>query len=59
MFLSMTTLPTITTGFRINLCLRNFCSSSGVIVHVRLNGQAETIRIWVEKKDKSLSFSPF
>lgn len=34
-------------------------SSSGVIVSVRINGQAEPIRLWVEKKDHSLSFPPF
>lgn len=34
-------------------------SSSGVIVSVRINNQAEPVRIWVERKDKSLSFPPF
>lgn len=33
--------------------------SSGVVVTVRLNGQDPPERIWVEKKDKSLSFPPF
>lgn len=32
---------------------------SGVIVKVRINGQLEPVRIWVEKKDKSLGFPPF
>ena len=33
--------------------------SSGVVVLVRINGQLEPVRIWVEKKDKSLGFPPF
>lgn len=33
--------------------------SSGVIVSVRINGQEPPERIWVERKDKSLSFPPF
>ncbi len=32
---------------------------SGVVVVVRLNGRAEEARLWVEKKDKSLTFSPY
>jgi len=32
---------------------------SGVIVVVTVNGRAEKARIWVEKKDKSLTFSPY
>lgn len=32
---------------------------SGVVVLVRINQRAEPARIWVEKKDKSLSFPPF
>ncbi len=32
---------------------------SGVIVQVTVNGRAEPARIWVEKSDKSLTFSPF
>jgi|SRR5579862_1031986 len=32
---------------------------SGVIVQVTINGRAEPARIWVEKSDKSLTFSPF
>ena len=34
-------------------------SSSGIVVRVRINGQLEPVRIWVEKKDKSLGFPPF
>ena len=34
-------------------------NSSGVVVSVRINGQNPPVRIWVEKKDKSLSFPPF
>lgn len=33
--------------------------SSGVVVTVRINGQEPPVRIWVERKDKSLSFPPF
>lgn len=33
--------------------------SSGVVVSVRINGREPPVRIWVEKKDKSLSFPPF
>ncbi len=33
--------------------------ASGIIVVVRINGQQEPIRIWVEKDDQSLSFPPF
>jgi len=32
---------------------------SGVVVVVRVNDRAERANIWVEKKDKSLSFSPY
>ena len=32
---------------------------SGVVVVVQVNGRAEPARIWVEKADKSLSFSPY
>ena len=32
---------------------------SGVIVQVTINRRAEPARIWVEKSDKSLTFSPF
>ena len=32
---------------------------SGVIVQVTVNGRAEPARVWVEKSDKSLTFSPF
>ncbi|MCI0352518.1 MAG: hypothetical protein L0Z53_24125 [Acidobacteriales bacterium] len=34
-------------------------SSSGVIVDVTVNGRAEPARLWVEKSDKSLTFSPY
>ena len=33
--------------------------SSGIVVLVRINGRLEPVRIWVEKKDKSLGFPPF
>ena len=33
--------------------------ASGLIVSVRLNGIEPPVRIWVERKDKSLSFPPF
>lgn len=33
--------------------------SSGVVVAVRINGRVQSQRIWVERKDKSLSFPPF
>ena len=33
--------------------------SSGVIVEVVVNGRSEHARVWVEKSDKTLSFSPF
>ena len=33
--------------------------SSGIIVEVVVNGRVERARVWVEKKDKTLSFSPF
>ena len=32
---------------------------SGVIVVVTINHRAEPARIWVEKKDKTLTFSPY
>ncbi len=32
---------------------------SGVVVVVTINQRKEPARIWVEKKDKTLSFSPF
>jgi hypothetical protein len=32
---------------------------SGVIVEVIVNGRAEHARIWVQKSDKTLSFSPY
>ncbi|MFQ5927703.1 MAG: hypothetical protein ACE5MH_09755, partial [Terriglobia bacterium] len=32
---------------------------SGVVVNVRLNHLDPPVRLWVEKKDKSLSFPPF
>jgi len=34
-------------------------AESGVIVTVRINGQLEPVRLWVERKDKSLGFPPF
>ena len=33
--------------------------SSGVIVEVVVNDRSEHARIWVEKSDKTLSFSPY
>jgi hypothetical protein len=32
---------------------------SGVVVVVEVNGRAEPARVWVEKSDKTLSFSPY
>jgi hypothetical protein len=32
---------------------------SGVIVDVTVNGRAEPARVWVEKSDKTMSFSPY
>ncbi len=32
---------------------------SGVVVQVTVNGRADKARIWVEKKDKTLTFSPY
>ena len=32
--------------------------SSGVIVEVMVNGRTEHARLWVEKADKTLGFSP-
>jgi len=34
-------------------------SSSGVIVEVVVNDRSEHARVWVEKSDKTMSFSPF
>lgn len=34
-------------------------SGSGVVVVVKVNDRAENARIWVERKDKTLTFSPF
>ena len=34
-------------------------SGSGVIVEVKINTNPEPVRLWVEKKDKSLTFSPY
>jgi hypothetical protein len=34
-------------------------NGSGVIVQVTVNQRAEKARIWVEKKDKTLTFSPY
>jgi len=33
--------------------------SSGVIVEVVVNGRAEHARLWVQKSDKTLTFSPY
>jgi hypothetical protein len=33
--------------------------ASGVVVLVRINDRAEPARIWVEKSDKTLTFSPY
>jgi len=33
--------------------------SSGVVVLVTVNGRAEKARVWVEKSDKTLTFSPY
>jgi hypothetical protein len=32
---------------------------SGVVVVVTINGRAEKARLWVEKSDKSMTYSPF
>jgi hypothetical protein len=32
---------------------------SGVVVVVEVNGRSEPARVWVEKSDKTLSFSPY
>ncbi len=32
---------------------------SGVVVVVTVNGRAEKARLWVERKDKTLTFSPY
>ena len=34
-------------------------TGSGVVVVVRINGRVEPERLWVEKKDKTLTFSPY
>jgi hypothetical protein len=34
-------------------------NGSGVVVVVKVNGRAEDARLWVEKSDKSLTFSPY
>jgi len=34
-------------------------NGSGVVVQVTVNHRADKARIWVEKKDKTLTFSPF
>ena len=34
-------------------------NGSGVIVQVTINHRADKARIWVEKKDKTLTFSPY
>src|SRR5882724_11507881 len=34
-------------------------SSSGVIVEVIVNGRSEHARVWVDKSDKTLGFSPY
>lgn len=34
-------------------------NGSGVVVVVKVNGRADEARLWVEKKDKSLTVSPF
>ncbi|MFQ5816562.1 MAG: hypothetical protein ACE5H2_01225 [Terriglobia bacterium] len=34
-------------------------NASGIVVSVRLNNLDPPVRLWVEKKDKSLSFPPF
>ncbi|MBI2955833.1 MAG: hypothetical protein HYY26_00840 [Acidobacteria bacterium] len=39
--------------------LRMEGASSGVVVRVRINGVDPPVRLWVESKDKSLSFPPF
>ncbi|HUK23213.1 MAG TPA: hypothetical protein VLV49_01435 [Terriglobales bacterium] len=33
--------------------------SSGVIVEVVINGRSEHARVWVEKSDKTMGFSPY
>ncbi|MGH9805485.1 MAG: hypothetical protein ACRD4D_09970, partial [Candidatus Acidiferrales bacterium] len=39
--------------------LRMGGNSSGVVVTVRLNGTTDEVKIWVERKNKTLSFAPF
>lgn len=34
-------------------------SATGIVISVRLNNLDPPVRLWVEKKDKSLSFPPF
>ena len=34
-------------------------NSSGVVVTARLNGTTDEVKIWVERKDLTLSFAPF
>jgi len=34
-------------------------AGSGVVVVVRVNNRAEEARIWVERKDRTLTFSPY
>ena len=34
-------------------------NASGVVVTVRLNGTTDEVKIWVERKDLTLSFAPF
>ena len=34
-------------------------TGSGVIVVVTVNGRSEPVRLWVEKDDKTIGFSPF
>lgn len=50
-------LPVQTGGRRRTLSLEG--GSTGVVVSVRINNLDPPIRLWVEKKDKSLSFPPF
>jgi hypothetical protein len=39
--------------------LRMGGNSSGVVATVRLNGTTDEVKIWVERKDLTLSFAPF
>lgn len=45
-------------SFRIDGAVRPK-QGSGVIVQVTVNDRADKARIWVEKKDKTLTFSPY